>query len=104
MPKRARPNPNEIIAVYWGISSRRKQVETVYGYRNGRLTGTAPDGSQISSVIAPGRNAESEVRIVFGLQDIFVTSPGQTDSHHAQVRRGELMAKAEALRAKPEGS
>lgn len=95
----------ETIAVYYGIDPNKFEVVTIYGSRDGHLERYNRQGGSYRHYNShhPSK-LEAEISIVWGLMDIFVTTPPYAGSEHVKERVKELQAKADKMRAEKEAA
>jgi hypothetical protein len=87
----------EIISVFYGINPKRRRVESVSQQRNGVLSKMNDDSVLVTHHVSPGRKAETEIDIVWGLTDIFSTPAHSWNSDYVKQKRAELEAKITAM-------
>jgi hypothetical protein len=102
MARKTRRENEEIVETYFGINPKTFEVQTVSRTRGGTLTKWNSDAVPYSHHIEHGRNAQSEVRIVFGLTDIFGVPEVLVDSENTKKRVEELEVKAAEMRRQAE--
>ena len=90
---RTKADRQEYIEVFWGINPRTKSVESVHRQRDGLLSKMSSDGTIRSHPVLPGRMAQSEIVIVFGLTDVFGVSVAMAESASVKQRVADLEAK-----------
>ena len=88
----------EYVTVYYGIHAETGTVRSVWQTRGGKLNMGKNDGSAITAVVGPGRRAENELVIVFGLSDVFSVPVGLMDGEGTKRRVADLEAKAATQR------
>ncbi|PWS38086.1 hypothetical protein DFH01_01925 [Falsiroseomonas bella] len=86
----------EIVWVFYGINPTKKRVERVSQQRNGVLSKMNDDAVFVTHYVMPGRKAETEIVIVFGLTDVFGVPVSSADSEWVKKQVAELEAKARA--------
>jgi hypothetical protein len=95
---------DEITEFFYGINLKTFAVESVSKTRGGRLSKSLPDGTVYSQMIAPGKDAQSEVVIMFGLTDvvripaIFWSSEFATNERQKLEEKATVMKKAAAAK------
>jgi hypothetical protein len=98
MAKRTKQSKEEIVKIFYGINSKTFEVESVSLTRGAVLTKFGKDLEYIRHPIA-GRDARTEVVIVFHLTEIFSVSAQMSDAESTKKRIEELEAKAMRMKA-----
>jgi len=102
MARKTRRENEEIVETYFGIDPKTFEVKTVSRTRGGTLTKWNRDLAPYSHHIEHGRNAQAEVRIVFGLTDIFGVPEALVNSENTKNRVKELEVKAAEMKRQAE--
>ena len=90
---------SEVIEVFYGIDPSTFEVKRVSLTRGGTLSKSTKDGWSFSHRIEHGRNARTEVIIVFNLTDIFSVPPQYENVEETKRRTAELEANAAQMKA-----
>jgi hypothetical protein len=90
------------LSTFYGINPKTFRVESVSVTRGGTLRKWGPDATFATHHLAHGRQAKSEIIIVWGLTDLIEIYPQLDDSESTKQKLAELKAKAEAKRAEHE--
>src|SRR5258708_6630626 len=101
MARKTRANQEEIVTVFYGINPKDWAVDRISATRGGKLS-RYKGGHVYSHQTHSGYAVESEVRIVFELEDIFSTTPLFENSDYVKDKRGQLQAKADRMRVERE--
>jgi hypothetical protein len=96
MARRTNRQKEETISIVYGINPQNFEVETVFVTRDGTIRKHGRRGLR-TQVIAPGRQAHSEIATVFGLIDVFETHPQFGESESTRRKLHQLRAKAAAM-------
>ena len=96
---RKKRNDNEYVTAFYGIHVDTHEVASAWLTRGGTLHYTSPKGIPSSHYIMPGRSAESELLIVYGLSDLIQFPVGSMESEMVKKMIAELKAKAAERRA-----
>jgi hypothetical protein len=99
MARRTAQSDGEYIWAFYGINRKTFEVESVWQTRGGMLSYSNRNGHSYSHHIAKGRDAKSEVIIVFELTDIFEVPIALVGTEHTKLRIKELEDKASAMKA-----
>lgn len=99
--KRASKNKDEIIREFYGINRETLEIESASVTRGGTLSKVTGDGYR-SHHIEHGRDARSEVIIVFGLIEIVEVHPTLTGDEQKRQIIEQLLRKATAMKAERE--
>lgn len=95
--KRTKAYQNETIAVWYGIDRKTKSVHMVWESRSGSLSRSGKGVEPYTHHMSPGRQASTEIVVVFHLSDLFSTSPALMNDEFNKKRVAELEARAAAL-------
>lgn len=87
----------EIVEVFYGINPRTKRVERVSRTRGGSLSKMGADANFVTHHIMAGRNAETEIVVVFHLTDVFGFPAGMEDAEWVKQKRKDLEEKISLL-------
>ena len=101
MGRMTKRQAQEHLYVYYGINSRTFKVETAYQTRGGLLV-LWRDDQRLTAPLGPGRMAETECVIVFGLREVRWLPASADNSESAKRIYEELKKKAEALKVESE--
>ena len=96
MARRIKREQEEYIYVYYGIHEPTKTVRSVWQTRGGKLKGSVGGLDEKFGSVGPGRDARTEIAIVFGLSDPFFVPVGDIEKDYVKRRVEELKAKAAA--------
>ena len=88
----------EIIETLYGINPNTFEVETVSLNRGGELRKTCEDVELRTHYVATGRDPKSEVRITFGLTNVFSVPEALVDQESTKRRVEELRKKAAEMK------
>lgn len=92
--KGTKAHATEYVEVIYGIHPPSQTVRSLYLQRDGKMMGENREGMPVTHFVAPGRRAENEAVIVFGLSDVFSVPIMLNDSEHTKLKLEELRAKA----------
>jgi hypothetical protein len=95
--RHTRPGGEEIIETLYGINSKTFDVETVSLNRGGELRKLGKSGEPHH--LARGRDPKSEVRIAFGLTNVFSVPQALVDQESTKRRVEELRKRAAEMKA-----
>ena len=88
----------EIIETLYGINPNTFEVETVSLNRGGELRKTGEDVELRTHYVATGRDPKSEVRITFGLTNVFSVPEALVDQESTKRRVEELRKRAAEMK------
>ena len=94
-----RPGGEEIIETLYGINPKTFEVETVSLNRGGELRKSGKDVEPRTHYVAHARDPKSEVRIAFGLTNVFSVPQALVEQESTKRRVEELRKKAAEMRA-----
>jgi hypothetical protein len=97
MGRLTKQQQREIVSEFYGINLKTYEVESVSLTRGGMLTKWGKDATYIEHPVA-GRQARTEVVIVFGLSEIFEVTQFD-DREYTKRKVAELQAKADTMKA-----
>jgi hypothetical protein len=87
---------DETIYLYFGINPKTRKVETVSQSRGGRLSHWGDEGVLSTHAIMPGRRAETEITIVWGLTNVeFATAKDSGMVDRVRQRSEKIAAQKE---------
>jgi hypothetical protein len=93
-----RQKGEEIIETLYGINPNTFEVETVSLNRGRELRKSGKDVELRTHYVAPGRDPKSEVRITFGLTNVFSVPQALVDQESTKKRVEELRKKAAEMK------
>lgn len=103
MGRRTRKDNEQYVETYYGIDPKTHKVVSVSKTRGGTLIRWDSETAMSHRhPIAPGRMAQSEVVVVYGLRDVFCVTVGFEDGESTKRRIAELEKKAEEMRKEAE--
>jgi hypothetical protein len=102
MARLTRKQEEETVSTFYGINPKTFRVESVSLTRGGKLRKWGPDATFATHHLAHGRQAITEIIIVWGLTDLIEIYPRLEDSESTRKKLEELRAIAEAKRAEHE--
>ena len=88
----------EIFETLYGINPNTFEVETVSLSRGGELRKSGKDVELRTHCVAPGRDPKSEVRITFGLTNVFSVPQALVDQESTKRRVEELRKRAAEMK------
>jgi hypothetical protein len=95
MARLTRTQKEEIVSTFYGINPKTCKVESVSVTRGGKLQ----DMNLYSHALLPGRQPRTEIRLVYGLADLFEVYPHFQDTEYMNQKVEELKTKAAEMRA-----
>jgi hypothetical protein len=90
----------QIESVFYGIDPETFEVSSVSVTRGGILRRWHKSGTCHTHTIGPGRQARTEIVVLYGLTDLFEVFPQYENADNTKNKIEELKVKIAAMRAK----
>lgn len=90
---------SETVAVFYGINPRSFEVDTVFVTRDGHMTKYGKGGFAHDHYNEHGNMHETEIKIVYGLTDLFNVRPELLNSELTKQQLENLRTRAEKMRS-----
>jgi hypothetical protein len=99
MARRTKRENEETVEIFYGINPRTFEVDSVFLTRGGTLRKHGRDLATATHHILHGRDARTEIIIVWHLTDLVSFAPAMSGGEFAKEQLAELRLKADEMKA-----